>query len=103
MHQPEDPPLEIQITEENFLKAREKLKEQKIEVLLTIAKRFKISNLEGIARQDLIDKIVRKIKNVMISRYKPESYEKLDELTNLLVNSLIVTSSGNSKPTKSKP
>ena len=82
---------EIEITDENFVETRKRMQEQSMDVLINIARRFKMSNVveEPSYRDELINRIVSRIKNVMVQKYQPTSYEELNKITKLLVDSLI--------------
>jgi hypothetical protein len=82
---------EIEITDENFKETRARMQQQSMDILLAIARRFKMKdvNSDPKHREELIECIVGRIKNVMVSKYQPSSYEELNKITKLLVDSLI--------------
>jgi hypothetical protein len=92
--------MNVQITDENFIETRETLMLQTDKRLEGIARRFQMKNIESYSRTQLIDKIVSKIKNVMISKYQPQSVEQLEKITKLLVESLITTPANRPKNRK---
>lgn len=94
--------MQIEITDENFLEAKEKLEKQEIEILKSIARRFNMKDYEKDERSVLIHKIVQKIKMVMIEKYEPKSHEKLKQITDLLVQNLISTPGNKIKKSNTK-
>lgn len=94
--------MQIEITDANFQEAKERLEKQDVEKLRSIARRFNMKNDEFEDRTCLIEKIVQKIKKVMIEKYEPKSFEKLKHITDLLVENLINTPGNKKKSNKGK-
>ncbi len=82
---------EIEITDENFIETHKRMQEQTMDTLIAIARRFKMpeASSEPEYRETLIERIVSRIKSVMVSKYQPTSYTELNKITKLLVDSLI--------------
>lgn len=94
--------MQIEITDKHFQEAKSELEKQTIEKLRSIARRFNMKDSEDYDRTLLIEKIVQKIKKVMIEKYEPKSLKKLKQITDLLVESLISTPGNKKKKPSSK-